>query len=172
MVFLNSSSAKGGRTQSALESIFILFWVQVCHTIKRDASLGGLRKIECSSIKIKSKERHKITSQTLRYSLWTFSSQKSQREPGVPTVRSPDIWCWKSQRLLTQPLVHLRISFIESPDGSHEFWVPEVLAPIGSSDALGLSPLARLSIGSLNKSQKSWLLEVPALHQEFRLQLC
>ena len=32
------------------------------HTIKRDASLGGLRKIECSSIKVKSKERHKITS--------------------------------------------------------------------------------------------------------------
>jgi len=31
---------------------------RICRTIKRDANLVGLRKIECSSIKTKSKERH------------------------------------------------------------------------------------------------------------------
>jgi len=64
----------------ALSRVFIFcFELRFRHTIKRDESLGGLRKIECSRIKIKSKERHKITSQTLRYSLWTFGSQKSRR---------------------------------------------------------------------------------------------
>jgi hypothetical protein len=41
----------------ALSKVFILcFEFRFRRTIKRDASLGGLRKIECSSIKIKSKE--------------------------------------------------------------------------------------------------------------------
>ena len=69
--------------------------------LKRDASLGGLRKMECSSIKVKSKERHKITSRTLRHSLWTFGSRKSRRGLGVPTVGSPDLWCQNSWRLPT-----------------------------------------------------------------------
>ena len=200
MVSLNSSSAKGERIQSALQAFLILFWVQVCRTIKRDVSLGGLRKIEYSSIKIKYKDRHKITSRTLRYSLWTFGSRKSQREQGVPAVESPDVWCWKSWRLLTQPQPACASSPIGSPNGSREFWVPEVSAPsesldtsrlsrmrtfarqksqwesgvpnVGSPDTLGLSPLARLCIGSPNKSRKSQLPEVPGFYREFLPQLC
>jgi len=34
---------------------------RICCTIKRDANLVGLRKIECSGIKNKSKERHSST---------------------------------------------------------------------------------------------------------------
>ena len=37
------------------------FEFRIRRTIKRDANLVGLRKIECSSIKIKSKERHSST---------------------------------------------------------------------------------------------------------------
>jgi hypothetical protein len=36
--------------------LIFCFEFRIRCTIKRDASLGGLRKIECSSIKIKSKE--------------------------------------------------------------------------------------------------------------------
>ena len=46
----------------ALFKVFIfLFKFRFLRNIKRDASLSGLRKIECSSIKIKSKERHSST---------------------------------------------------------------------------------------------------------------
>jgi len=38
-----------------------VFEFRIRRTIKRDANLVGLRKIECSSIKIKSKERHSST---------------------------------------------------------------------------------------------------------------
>ena len=69
-----------------------VFEFRIHRTIKRDANLVGLRKIECSSIKIKSKERHKIASQTLRYISWTFGSRKFQRELGVPAVESSGIW--------------------------------------------------------------------------------
>ena len=65
-------------THYALFNGFIfVFGFRIHRTIKREVNLVGLRKIECSSIKIKSKERHKITSQTLRYLLWTFGSRKS-----------------------------------------------------------------------------------------------
>ena len=101
MVSLNCSNAKNEQTQSTLQSLFILFWDYVCRAIKRDANLGGLRKIECSSINIKLKERHKITSRTLGHSLWTFGSQKFRRELGVPAIDSIDVWCQKSQCLLT-----------------------------------------------------------------------
>ena len=41
----------------ALSKVLIFcFEIRIHHTIKRDTSLGGLRKIECSSIKMKSKE--------------------------------------------------------------------------------------------------------------------
>ena len=172
MVSLNSSSAKDGRTQNALQSIFILFWVQVCCTIKRAASLGGLRKIECSSIKIKYKERHKITSRTLRYSSQTFGSRKSQRDLGVPAVGNSGIWCRKFWHLTTQPSPACARSPIESPDESREFRVLKVLAPSRSPNALGLSLLARLWVRSSNVSQKSRLLEVSVFYQKFRLQLC
>ena len=42
------------------EFIFV-FEFRIRRTIKRDANLVGLRKIECSSIKIKSKVRHSST---------------------------------------------------------------------------------------------------------------
>ena len=135
--------------------------------LQSDASLGGLRKIECSSIKIKSKETHKITSRILRYSSWTFGSRKSQCEPGVLAVENSSIWCWKFWHLRTQPSAHLRSSPIESPNGSREFWVPEVSAPVGSPSALGLSPLARLQVGSSDVSRKSRLPEVSAFHRKF-----
>ena len=72
-------------------------------TIKRDASLGDLKKIECSSIKIKSKERHKITSQTLGHSLSSHVSREF-RPPEVPTfgAGSPGA-CWLSRSLLGVP---------------------------------------------------------------------
>ena len=38
-----------------------VFEFRIRRTIKRDANLVGLRKIECSSIIIKSKERHSST---------------------------------------------------------------------------------------------------------------
>ena len=43
-----------------------VFEFRIHRTIKRDASLVGLRKIECSSIKIKSKERHSSTPRARR----------------------------------------------------------------------------------------------------------
>ena len=50
-------------TQYALSKGFIfVFKFRIRRTIKRDANLVGLRKIECSSIKIKSKEKHSSTS--------------------------------------------------------------------------------------------------------------
>ena len=91
----------------ALFKVFIFhFEFRFRHTIKRDASLSGLRKIECSSIKIKSKERHSSTSRAYRIffgDFWCQKSrhlvtslcgecghQKSRRESELPTVRSPD----------------------------------------------------------------------------------
>ena len=56
-------------TQYALSKDFIfIFEFRIRHTIKRDANLVGLRKIECSSIKIKLKERHSSTSRARRIS--------------------------------------------------------------------------------------------------------
>ena len=49
-------------TQYALSKGFVFVFEFMIHrTIKRDANLVGLRKIECSSIEIKSKERHSST---------------------------------------------------------------------------------------------------------------
>ena len=62
----------------ALSKDFIFcFEFRIRRTIKRDANLVGLRKIECSGIKIKSKERHSSTLQARRIFL-------------------SDCWCWKS----------------------------------------------------------------------------
>ena len=129
-----------------LSKVFIFYFeFSLRRTIKRDASLGGLRKIECSSIKIKSKERHKITSWTPRYSLWTFGSRKS-RQSEVPTlVRSPGALELSCQARLS----------IESPDASRKSRQSKVLTPARSPGALGLSRLARLSVGSPDGSRKS-----------------
>ena len=40
------------------KGFIFVFEFKIHRTIKRDAYLVGLRKMECSSIKIKSKERH------------------------------------------------------------------------------------------------------------------
>ena len=54
-------------TQYALSKGFIfVFEFRIRRTIKMDANLVGLRKIECLSIKIKSKERHSSTPRTHR----------------------------------------------------------------------------------------------------------
>ena len=51
----------------ALSKGFIFcFEFRIRRTIKRDANLVGLRKIECSSIKIKSKERYSSTPRVRR----------------------------------------------------------------------------------------------------------
>jgi hypothetical protein len=57
----------------ALSKGFIFcFEFRIHRTIKRDANLVGLRKIECSSIIIISKERHSSTSRARRIVLVTF----------------------------------------------------------------------------------------------------
>ena len=109
----------------ALSKVFIFcFEFRLRRTIKSDASLGGLRKIECSSIKIKSKERHKITLGTLRYNSWTFCSQKSQLQLELPTVGSPG----------ALGLSHLARLSIESPNRSRKSQLLEILAAAGSFD--------------------------------------
>ena len=61
---------------------------------------------------------------------------------GVGTSRYQKFWL-----PLEVPTLHdlaaCASSPVESPNRSREFWVPEVLAPVGSPDALGLSHLAR-----------------------------
>ena len=91
MVSLNSWSCKGSRTQNALQRFYFIFEFRIHRTIKRDANLVGLRKIECSSIKIKSKERHSSTSRARRIVFGDFWCRKSQRKSELPTqVRSPN----------------------------------------------------------------------------------
>jgi hypothetical protein len=63
---------------------------RICRTIKMDANLSGLRKIECSSIKIKSKERHSSTSWAHRIDFSDFLCQKSWRKSELPIVGSHD----------------------------------------------------------------------------------
>ena len=53
-------------TQYALSKGFFVFEFRIHRTIKRDANLVGMRKIECSSIKIKSKQRHSSTPRARR----------------------------------------------------------------------------------------------------------
>ena len=61
-----------------------VFEFRIRRTIKRDTSLVGLRKIECSSIQIKSKESHSNTSRALRIFFCDFRCRKSRPKPGVP----------------------------------------------------------------------------------------
>ena len=68
-----------------------VFEFRIRRTIKRDASLVGLRKIECSSIIIKSKESHSSTSRALRTIFYDFRCQKSRRKSELPIVGSPDL---------------------------------------------------------------------------------
>ena len=52
---------KADELKALSKGFIFVFEFRIHHTIKRDANLVGLRKIECSSIKIKSKERHSST---------------------------------------------------------------------------------------------------------------
>ena len=66
------------------------FEFRIRRTIKRDAKLVGLRKIECSSIKIKSKESHSTTSRARRIVFGDFWCRKYRRKSELPTVGSHD----------------------------------------------------------------------------------
>ena len=107
MVSLNSWSWKGGRTQMLSKGFVFVFEFRIRRTIKRDANLVGLRKIECSSIKIKSKERHSST-------------------PRARRIFFSDCWCRKS-RLMPEVLMpsHLACAVtvaVGSPDSGQESW--------------------------------------------------
>ena len=52
---------KADELKTHSKGFVFVFEFRICRTIKRDANLVGLRKIECSSIKIKSIERHSST---------------------------------------------------------------------------------------------------------------
>ena len=52
---------KADELKTLFKGFIFVFKFRIRRTIKRDANLVGLRKIECSSIKIKSKERHSST---------------------------------------------------------------------------------------------------------------
>ena len=49
---------KADELKTLFKNFNFVFEFRIHRTIKRDANLVGLRKIECSSINIKSKERH------------------------------------------------------------------------------------------------------------------
>ena len=61
-----------------------VFEFRIHRTIKRDAKLFGLRKIECSIIIIKSKMGHSSTSRAHRIFFYDCRCWKSQPKPGVP----------------------------------------------------------------------------------------
>ena len=95
-----------------------VFEFRIYRTIKMDANLVGLRKIECSSIIIKSKERHSSTPQARRLFFY-------------------DCWCWKSRRkpeVLTPSHLTCAVTVdVGSPDPSREsrhqwFYWPAVCA--------------------------------------------
>ena len=67
------------------------FEFRIRRTIKRDAKLFGLRKIECSSIIIKSKIGHSSTSRAHRIFFYDYRRWKSRRKLELPTVGSPDL---------------------------------------------------------------------------------
>jgi hypothetical protein len=117
---------------------------------KEECKFRWSEEEECSSIKIKSKERHKITSWILRHSLWTFGSQKSRCL--VPEVLA-------SIDLATSPPARTfacRKSYLPR----------EVLTP------WDLASLAQLVVGSPDESRKSRLPKVPAFRRESWLWLC
>jgi len=53
---------KADKLKALSKDFIFCFEFRIHRTIKRDANLVSLRKIECSSIKIKSKERYSSTS--------------------------------------------------------------------------------------------------------------
>ena len=61
MVSLILEVVKADKLKMLSKGFIFVFEFRIHRTIKRDANLIGSRKIECSSIKIKSKERHSST---------------------------------------------------------------------------------------------------------------
>ena len=133
----------------ALFKVFIFhFEFRFRHTIKRDASLSGLRKIECSSIKIKSKERHSSTSQARRIFFGDFWCEKSRCNSELPTpVESPDALSLslhgdcrhRKSRLRSgvptpRPLASLLTAFVGCPNVRRENWPSEVPTYTGCFD--------------------------------------
>ena len=57
----NLEVVKADELKTLSKGFIFVFEFRIYHTIKRYANLVGLRKIECASIKIKSKERHSST---------------------------------------------------------------------------------------------------------------
>jgi len=57
---------KADKLKTLSKGFNFVFEFRIHHTIKRDANLVGLRKIECSNIKIKLKERHSSTPRARR----------------------------------------------------------------------------------------------------------
>ena len=57
---------KADELKTLFKGFIFVFEFRIRRTIKKDANLVGLRKIEVSSIKIKSKERHSSTPQARR----------------------------------------------------------------------------------------------------------
>ena len=62
---------KANELKALSKDFIFVFEFRIRRTIKRDANLVGLRKIECSSIEIKSKERHSSTPRARRIFLVT-----------------------------------------------------------------------------------------------------
>ena len=75
---------------------------RICRTIKRDANLAGLRKIECSSNKTKSKERHSSTSRARRIVLFDLGCRKSRRMSELMTYVGSDDVHRKSRHLVSR----------------------------------------------------------------------
>ena len=70
---------KADELKALFKGFIFVFEFRIHRTIKRDANLVGLKKIECLSIKLKSKEKH---SRTLRARRIFFV---------IVSVRSPDV---------------------------------------------------------------------------------
>ena len=66
MVSLNFEVVKVDELKALSKGVIFVFEFRIRRTIKRDAILVSLRKIECPSIIIKSKERHSSTSRAHR----------------------------------------------------------------------------------------------------------
>jgi hypothetical protein len=116
-------------TQKCLNSLMFDLEFRLCRIIKGDANLGGLRKIEYSSIKIKSKERHSSTSRAHWMAFSDFWCRKSRCKNSRPLevmthaksddaqslILHGDCGCQKSRR-------ESRVPMVWSPDPSQESW--------------------------------------------------
>jgi hypothetical protein len=120
-------------------------------------NLVGLRKIECSSILIKSKERHSSTSRAHRIIFCDCRCRKSRRKPELPTVGSHDS-CRKCWLPVTACAVTVDVG---SPDVSRNFRQSEVPTQAGSPGIDGFTDLLTVPVGSPDDRRKFRQSEVP-----------